>query len=102
MQPPYGGGYAGRAHPSCNTSESHPDLTNLFAATKGQVAVALTVRLTGDLGRRTVSQPKRLETHEMCDNSKSVMRHRAVTERRHLSLKSTADECACCGSQTID
>lgn len=47
MHLPYGGGYAGRAQLSCNTFESHPDLTNLFAARKGQVAVALTVPLRG-------------------------------------------------------
>ena len=49
MHLPYGGGYAGRAQLSCNTFESHPDLTNLFAARKGQVAVALTVPLAGIL-----------------------------------------------------
>ena len=47
MHLPYGGGYAGRAQLSCNTFESHPDLTNLFAARKGQVAVSLTVPLWG-------------------------------------------------------
>ena len=47
MRLPYGGGHAGRAHPSCNTSGSHTDLTNMTAAREGQVAVPLTVPLTG-------------------------------------------------------
>ena len=37
----------------------------------------------------------------MQDDSKSVIPHRAVTERCHLSPNSAADECECCSSQTI-
>ena len=50
---------------------------------------------------RRVSEPTCVETHDMCDNSKSLVRHRAVTERRPSPQESAANECACCSSQTM-